>query len=1203
MERELLSVHSYDWLFKDSYSDDDSVVIHSWALDKNSKPYLLRFLNFPVFCYIELPTLVYMKPYKWRRQNADEFITQISKYLGNDAPTRHKFVERSKTYYYRNKTFPMIQVCFTTLKAMQHLANLLDKPIKTEYWGTIQCKVWENNIDIVRKLLTVTNVKYSQWFKVVGTKVEPEFRISTLENEYIVEWDTMKATELEECKNWTTKPGVLAFDIECYSFNHRAMPDKYNAKDVAYMISCIYQRYRTPESRKRYGIIIGECNDIPKDKLDNCIIIRVNSEVEMIEAFSKVIQETDPEIITGYNIMSFDYPYLDHRVKRQLNPWPVLGRIIGENSIMTSKIWKSGAYGYQSNNILQMEGRISIDLFIIVRRDYKLDKYDLNTVCKKFIGKTKHDVKPIEMFQYYEELQESTIALNNCRKSDSNNILELENRMKLSVNKITEVMEYCIQDSELVIELMEKMNVWISLVEMSSIVGTTIVELFTRGQQVRCLSQIYDLATKSGYILDKADIPGFKFSGGFVFEPIPGLYDNIICLDFSSLYPSIIQAYNICYTTLVPSELNDIIPDEDCNIIEFDQEESINPVNIENKHIDIIEGVNAPGYEDDGDNKDILVESVKINSLEGTGQVASKKNTVVKHYRFKFYKGKEGLLPKLVRTLVMERRAVNAQIVQIKKTIKELERLEDIREYLHEYCYNDIHIGNIDILEQKVKDVIKNQGNADEITSVKRELEIAKLFRGFDFDTSNQQIKEFEIVISFHYSNNNRQQLLSLLKQLEESKDKRIELITENKLLVVVLDKRQLGLKVTANSFFGFLGVQDGGKMPLIEGAMSITAKGRELINKVFDYVRDKYNGTIVSSDTDSCMFSLPNIVDAKECDYWGNRLAQEISGIKPGNKDCDGKLWPEGKPGMFPPPLGMEFEKAMRLYCLRKKKYAAYLIGKNGNYKTEDITDKNGNVIGSKLMMLKRGIVLARRDNCFFLKDLYTKILEAIMNRSKLDEVIDILVDNIKDLISGKISYNNLVIIRELGSNYKSDNYFMKLFASNLKENGKIVNPGDRLDFLIVKDPTQQLLGNKMRLTEQYLERLNTDKHEDIDYSYYIEKILMNPINQLFEVGFKDIISKMNHVFYRPTNRHRPIYLDRPMLIITQMINQGIDIVHLKNSVKFNLQQMNGEQNVISPIVPIVPTTIYNNQDYIQFNPINTNVRKLPVVELNIVD
>src|SRR4030043_2362746 len=93
-----------------------------------------------------------------------------------------------------------------------------------------------------------------------------------------------------------------------------------------------------------------------------------------------------------------------------------------------------------------------------------------------------------------------------------------------------------------------------------------------------------------------------------------------------------------------------------------------------------------------------------------------------------------------------------------------------------------------------------------------------------------------------------------------------------------------------------------------------------------------------------SVMVHLPHIRDSKECNYWGQRLSEEISGIKPGDKDCDGVVWTEGRPGLFPPPLAMEFEKAMRLLCLTKKKYAAYLIDKHGNYKIEPVIDKLGN-------------------------------------------------------------------------------------------------------------------------------------------------------------------------------------------------------------------------------------------------------------------
>src|SRR3990167_7348024 len=66
MEEETsLTVHAYDWVIRDKYNDNDHLAIHCWALDKDSKPYLLRIVDFPCFCYIELPMFVRNRNYEW----------------------------------------------------------------------------------------------------------------------------------------------------------------------------------------------------------------------------------------------------------------------------------------------------------------------------------------------------------------------------------------------------------------------------------------------------------------------------------------------------------------------------------------------------------------------------------------------------------------------------------------------------------------------------------------------------------------------------------------------------------------------------------------------------------------------------------------------------------------------------------------------------------------------------------------------------------------------------------------------------------------------------------------------------------------------------------------------------------------------------------------------------------------------------------
>ena len=109
------------------------------------------------------------------------------------------------------------------------------------------------------------------------------------------------------------------------------------------------------------------------------------------------------------------------------------------------------------------------------------------------------------------------------------------------------------------------------MIEMSNVVGVTPVELFTRGEQLRILSQVYDEASKDDIVIDERTIPRMEYEGGFVYEPIPGLYHYIPCLDFKSLYPTVMISHNIDYRTFVPPELMDKIDDDKCHVIEWER--------------------------------------------------------------------------------------------------------------------------------------------------------------------------------------------------------------------------------------------------------------------------------------------------------------------------------------------------------------------------------------------------------------------------------------------------------------------------------------------------------------------------------------------------------------------------------------------------------------------------------------------------------
>ena len=1061
---ETLQVHAYDWTVEDSYTDDDNLAIHAWCMDKDSVPYLLRINDFPAFCHIELPMFVKGRPYNWTQTNVERLTETLSYMLKEHAPQRVIYKRSKKTYYYHgNRTFPMMLYCFKNMEAMKHCENVLKDAIKTDEWGYIKCNVWESGIPIVRKLLTIQKTTFSGWFECEAYKTEDDYRLSVIDNEYIINWQSMRPIDPDVCKGWMTNPRVVSIDGEMYSSNKNRMPDKYDIRDVCYMVSVIYKRLNDPDSLHRYAVIYGDCEDIPEDKLANCTIIRTDSEFGMIEEVCRLIRELDPEVVSGYNILSYDYPYLNHRVKRDLKKWPQAGRIIGKRSHLTGNQWKSGAYGHQNINILRMDGRISVDMLPIIKRDHKLVKYDLDTVSKHFLGKGKHDVPAKEMFRIYErnmlalriynqileELEQNPGAkiTKNTLKRRYQAALEEYSEAK---KEMTKILEYCIRDSELVIDLMEKLTTWIGLVELSNIVGVTITELFTQGQQIRCMSQLYDLASRCGNVLDARDVPGYRFSGGFVYEPIPGLYENVICLDFASLYPTIIMAYNICYTTLVPPELFNEVSDEYCHIIEFDQEEPMY-------------NANEDGDTDDMDDAD---QELDEELDEMMGEKSKKIPMKMVHHVFKFMKAVpnengeldgEGLIPRLVRYLVSERK-------KVKKLMEAAEKGGDT-------------------------------------------------------------------------------------------------------LMQVVYNQRQLALKVSANSFFGFLGVHNNGRMPLIEGAMSITAKGRELITMVNDYLEKKYGAKVVYNDTDSSMVSM-GITDRKEAVRMGHILEQELNGMKKGQKDYDGNVVEEDTQGIFLPPIRFEFEKAMRMLCIRKKKYAAYLINKDGTFKTKKVINADGEE-EEVIDMMTKGIILARRDFPNLLRKIYDKILRIVMDRKPFNVAFTALVDYVQELIDKKIGFDDFKTVKGLGANYKSDSYFMKVFSDELRRDGKLVNPGDRLEYVVVVDKDgRKLLGQKMRTPEQYFERLNTDRHEELDLNYYLENVLTNAVNQLFEVGYKDVIEKLKHIGFKPSNRHKFIGLSKPVTILVKMLQRGHDIHMFKEAVQFNVERLGKPKKLVLNVV-----------------------------------
>ena len=177
-----------------------------------------------------------------------------------------------------------------------------------------------------------------------------------------------------------------------------------------------------------------------------------------------------------------------------------------------------------------LDGRIIFDILQVMQRDYKLRSYSLNSVCAHFLGEQKEDVPHNIITDLF----------------DGND----ETRRRLAV--------YCLKDAFLPQRLVDKLMCVYNYVEMARVTGIPFNYILSRGQQVKVISQLYRKAADDGYVIPalRSEVAEEQYEGATVIEPIKGYYDMpIATLDFASLYPSIMMAHNLCYTTLIEPSL------------------------------------------------------------------------------------------------------------------------------------------------------------------------------------------------------------------------------------------------------------------------------------------------------------------------------------------------------------------------------------------------------------------------------------------------------------------------------------------------------------------------------------------------------------------------------------------------------------------------------------------------------------------------
>ncbi|HII14751.1 MAG TPA: DNA polymerase II [Nanoarchaeota archaeon] len=238
--------------------------------------------------------------------------------------------------------------------------------------------------------------------------------------------------------------------------------------------------------------------------------VACKDEEELITKFLASVNEYDPDIITGWNLIDFDLKVLQERCRGY-----GMELAIGRGG---KKCRLKIEADFMKTSKADAEGRIIIDGMQLLRDAFvKLEDYRLETAGRTLAGEGK-------LVKFTDKGREIEAMF-------------LENKQLLS--------EYNMQDAKLVLKILEKTNVLNIAVERSILTGMPIDRV---SASIASFDSLYlREARKRGIVCPCASYAEKmeRVKGAFVMEPKPGIYDNVIVLDFKSLYPSIIRTFNI----------------------------------------------------------------------------------------------------------------------------------------------------------------------------------------------------------------------------------------------------------------------------------------------------------------------------------------------------------------------------------------------------------------------------------------------------------------------------------------------------------------------------------------------------------------------------------------------------------------------------------------------------------------------------------
>lgn len=284
-------------------------------------------------------------------------------------------------------------------------------------------------------------------------------------------------------------------------------------------------------------VVLSEDGRISRDiaRQTGFEVVEETSELDILVRMVEIVRNHDPDILTGYEVHGGSWGFLIERarLKYEYNLCDEFSRMKAQSFGRFGK--DADKWGFNNTSTIRVTGRHMINIWRAMRSELNLLQYTMENVSFHLLHKR------IPHYSW----KDLTAWYTSGRLQD-----------------LAKVLEYYGSRVQLDLEILEQNELIPRTSEQARLLGVDFFSVFSRGSQFKVESLMFRIAKPENFLLVS---PSRKQVGGqnaleclpLVMEPQSAFYNSpLLVLDFQSLYPSVMIAYNYCYSTFLGRVVN-----------------------------------------------------------------------------------------------------------------------------------------------------------------------------------------------------------------------------------------------------------------------------------------------------------------------------------------------------------------------------------------------------------------------------------------------------------------------------------------------------------------------------------------------------------------------------------------------------------------------------------------------------------------------